>query len=105
MGALENLARACSLAGHDDHGIKYYDEYLERLYEMQDENREEQARIMYEMSKLHGRTGDTTSQTEKLLVASKLLRIDGEISAEGAELEYTILQELKDVRRHVETSR
>lgn len=101
MGTLESLARACGLSGHDDHGIKYYDEYLERLYEMQDENREEQARIMYDMSKLYGKLGDRSSQAEKLQVAAKLLRIDGEISAEGAELEYMILEELKHVRRQI----
>ena len=68
---------------------------------MQDENREEQARIMYDMSKLYGKLGDRSSQAEKLQVAAKLLRIDGEISAEGAELEYMILEELKHVRRQI----
>jgi tetratricopeptide (TPR) repeat protein len=101
MGTLESLARACGLAGHHDHGIKYYDEYLERLYDMQDENREEQARIMYEMSKLYGKSGDLASQAEKLQVASKVLRLDGEISPQGGALEYEILEQLQYVRRQI----
>lgn len=101
MGSLESLARACGLSGHEDHALKYYDEYLERLYEMEDENREEQSRIMYEMSKLHGAMGDRASQAEKLHVAAKLLRIDGEVSPEAAALEHEILEELKHVRRQI----
>jgi hypothetical protein len=72
---------------------------------MEDENLEEQARIMFEMSKLHGKMGNRGAQAERLHVASKILRIDGEISPDAAELEYEILEELKHVRHTIAAHR
>eukprot|EP00429_Kryptoperidinium_foliaceum_P011170 CAMPEP_0176002930 /NCGR_PEP_ID=MMETSP0120_2-20121206/906_1 /TAXON_ID=160619 /ORGANISM="Kryptoperidinium foliaceum, Strain CCMP 1326" /LENGTH=846 /DNA_ID=CAMNT_0017335545 /DNA_START=162 /DNA_END=2703 /DNA_ORIENTATION=- len=94
---LESLARACTLSGHRDHALKYYNECLERLYEIDEDNREEQARIMFLMSGVHESMGDMESQIEKLQLASKVLRLD-EISREGADLEYQIVEKLAQVR-------
>lgn len=99
MGTLESLAHACSLSGHEDHALKYYNEALERLYEQDEDNREHQASIMFKMSRVHGYLKDTEAQLEKLILASKILRGIDELSPKGADLSNQVNTETAEVRR------
>jgi len=101
MGTLESLALACSLSDHEDHALKYYNECLERLYEQDDDRREQQATIMYKMSKIHGNLDDRESQEEKLHLALKILRVDT-ISPEGEDLAHQLEQEIEQLRRELD---
>jgi hypothetical protein len=100
MSTLDCLAEVCTVANHEPHALKYYTEYLDRLYE-QDAATEPQATTLFKMSKVHSKQNDLESQLNKLHLAVKTLRSDT-MTKEGKELERHIQVDLRLARQELE---
>lgn len=101
LKVLENLADACAAAGQGGHALKYFTEYLERLYERGESAYEKQAAIHFKMSKIHRTQKDLEPQLQKLHLAVKILR-SAELSAAGKDLEHEIQVDLRRARQALE---
>ena len=101
LKVLESLAEASTGAKDYDDALKYYTEYLERLYDREDSSNEQQAAIHFKMAKIHGIESDIERQLQKLHVAMKILR-SGKLTAAGKDLEHDIQVEFRRARQALE---
>ena len=102
LETLENLAQASAATEFKDEALKYYEDYLDRLYDSNDDDiREKEAAILFKMSKVHEQMGDLEAQLNKLHKATKLLQSDS-MSPSAMDLDHQIQIKLRSARYTLE---
>jgi hypothetical protein len=102
MSTLDSLADTCAAGNHGTLGLKYYNEILERFYDQEDESKLQEAVIFYKMSKIHKQANDLEPQLNKLLFASKVLRMEDSLTQEGKQLEHQIEVDIQLAQQELE---